>query len=596
MTSKTTYILGLNEGIVATACLLANGVVVACASEERFTRQKNQAGLPFKAIRYCLNAARIEAAQLAAVATSTATMPPFFLDFNGARAASRRWFEVAVAVDRWLIQRRNQVLKELEQNLYDWFAPRVGSQLVHRRTQVLARYLGILEDRIIPFDHHLSHAAAALWASPFPSQGKEVLVLTCDGEGDGLSATVSTYRQGRFRRLGATHLADSLGHFYAAVTEYLGMRPHDHEYKVMGLAPYAAPADCQEALERLRGLLTLRSNLTFKAAVHMRACLPYLIRQLKGLRFDAVAAAAQQLTEELLLAWAQRAVADTGIQTVAVGGGVFMNVKANMRLASSSAIRQLFVMPSAGDESTALGAATLAYHRLHPQAAIEPIDDLYWGPDLSSDEVRRVADAAAKEGYLVREPPSMAQALAELLTQGHVVARVVGRMEWGARALGHRSLLASAAAPGIVETLNRAIKQRDFWMPFAPVILDTACPLYLASPDPAKVNAAHMMVTFQATERAKHDLAGGLHPYDKTLRAQCLAARWDTEYYSLVQQFGAKTSHYGLINTSYNLHGEPIVCSADDAFSTFRRSGVNHLALGSSLISKPAAGGPLHAS
>lgn len=587
---QTTYILGLNEGIVATACLLADGVVVACASEERFTRQKNQAGVPLRAIQYCLEAGGIAPQQLAAVATSTATMPPFFFD-DGARAARRRWFDTVVAVDRWLIQRPSRSLRTLERHLYDWLAPRAGHQLVRRRAHVLARHLGIPESRVMPCDHHLSHAAAALWASPFPRQGKEVLVLTCDGEGDGLSATVSTYRQGRWTRVGATHLADSLGHFYAAITQYLGMRPHDHEYKVMGLAPYAAPADGRAALERLQGLLMVQPNLTFKAAVHMRACLPYLTRRLRGLRFDAVAAAAQQLTEEVLLTWAERAAAHTGLSTVAAGGGVFMNVKANMRLASSPAIRELFVMPSAGDESTALGAAYLAYQQLYPGAAIEPIRDLYWGPDLSPAEVRRVADAAALEGYIVRRPDAMAETIAALLAQGRVVARVAGRMEWGARALGHRSLLAPAATPGIVETLNRAIKQRDFWMPFAPVIMDTACPTYLASPDLGKVNAAYMMVTFQATAKAQQDLVGGVHPYDKTLRTQCLSASWDPEYYAIVQQFGTKTGCYGLINTSYNIHGEPMVCTAGDAFSTFKRSGLTHLALGQYLVEKPRGPG-----
>lgn len=586
---KPTYVLGINDGIVATACLLADGAVVACVSEERLSRQKNQAGLPVRAIQWCMETAGITGRDLAAVATASATMPPFF--FEEGDAAQRRQFHAAVALDRWLI--RHPAFNPLERRLYDVAAPRAGRAIVAQRTKVLANLLTLPADRIWSFDHHLSHGAAALWASPFVRQGREVLVLTCDGEGDGLSATVSHYRQGAWTRLASTHLADSLGHFYSAITQLLGMQPHDHEYKVMGLAPYAAPAEREAVARRLRTLFMVRDDLTLHSSVHMRACLPVLRKMLRGVRFDVVAGAAQTVLEAVLLEWAQRAIAKTGLTTLAVGGGVFMNVKANLLLAELPSVRQLFAMPSPGDESTALGAAYLAYQRLHPGAAIAPIQDLFWGPTVAPRAIEQVVATAARDGLQVTRPTALNDELVELLLQGEVVARVAGAMEWGARALGHRSLLADAAHPTVVHTLNHAIKQRDFWMPFAPVILDTAQADYLAAPDPAKVNSDTMMVAFRATAQAQRDLRAGMHPYDRTLRAQVVTPLWDPDYYEIVQRFGERTGRRGLINTSFNIHGEPMVCSAEDALSTLQRSGLRYLALGPYLVAKrgaPAAG------
>jgi len=584
VSTRRIYVLGINDGIVATACLLCDGAVVACASEERFSRRKNHAGLPVRAIQYCLQAGGIDPGALDLVALATATMPPFFLD-NGA-SAQRRRFNAMVAVDRWLIERHHPWATRVERMLYDQLAPRAGRRLVSRRTEVISRLLEIPHDRIVAFDHHRCHGAAALWASPFVRQGKAVLVLTCDGEGDGFCATVGVYQAGQWRSLAKTHLANSLGHFYSAVTQYLGMRPHDHEYKVMGLAPYAPPAEREAALARLRELLSVRADLTFQAPIHMRACLSYLEQRLRGIRFDAIAAAAQALTEEILTAWATRAIAQSAVGTVAAGGGVFMNVKANMSLAGLTAVQELFVMPSAGDESTALGAAYLAYQQLRPGAAIEPIGDLFWGPALDPADIRQALASADQQGLIVTEPASMPEAIAELLQHDQVVAYVTGRMEWGARALGHRSLLANPAQPGVVDTINQAIKQRDFWMPFAPAILETAQARYLEFPSPRKVNAQHMMVTFRATPQAQQELIGAMHPYDKTLRAQVVTPRLDPQYSAILQRFGERTGRHGLINTSYNIHGEPMVCTASDAISTLQRSGLRYLALGSYLVAK----------
>ncbi|OGX41755.1 MAG: hypothetical protein A3C53_00380 [Omnitrophica WOR_2 bacterium RIFCSPHIGHO2_02_FULL_68_15] len=583
---RPTYVLGINDGVVATACLLADGRVVACVSEERLTRQKNQAGLPTRAIAWCLEAAGISSEALALVALSTATMPPFF--YEESPSPQQRQFHTMAAMDRWLINRHHPWATSVERALYDWLAPRAGRRFLIQRHRILAQLLKIPVERIAAFDHHTAHGAAALWASPFPSRKQSVLVLTADGEGDLASATVSRYGEGRWERVATTHLADSLGHFYSAVTEHLGMRPHDHEYKVMGLAPYASAAAREEAAQRLRRLLQLREDLTFHAAIHMRACRSYLRRALKDLRFDAVAAAAQVITESLLTSWCAQAMERTGLETVVAGGGVFMNVKANMQLAALPGLRELFVMPSPGDESTAFGAACLGYQRIRPGASIEPIRDLFWGPSVEAADIRQALEGRHQPHWKVTEPPLMAAAVAAVLAQGSAVARVAGRMEWGARALGHRSILADAARPGVVDEINRAIKQRDFWMPFAPAILDTAMPEYVRSPDPAKVNAQYMMVAFEGTDRARRDLRGGMHAYDNTLRAQCVTSQWDPDYYDTVRRFGHLTGRFGLVNTSYNIHGEPMVCTANDALSTFERSGLRYLALGPYLVEKMA--------
>ncbi|TDA32742.1 MAG: hypothetical protein DSO02_05025, partial [Hadesarchaea archaeon] len=304
-------------------------------------------------------------------------------------------------------------------------------------------------------------------------------------------------------------------------------------------------------------------------------------------RFDWIAGAIQRLTEEVLVEWVEKAIHKTGMRNVGVGGGVFLNVKANMEIMYRTPVTHFYICPSGGDESTAIGAAYWGYKILCGEnAKTVPIRDLYLGPSYSSQEVEEALRRwkLKEKGIKVEEIGDIEGEIAELLSKGKIVARFRGRMEFGARALGNRSILADPSNFDLVKELNEQIKQRDFWMPFAPTILSERQHDYLVNPK--RIEAPYMVLAFRTTPLAWKELKAAIHPYDKTCRPQVLEKEWNESYYRLIKEFEKITGIGGVLNTSFNLHGEPIVCSPDDAIRTFLNSGLQYLALEDYLLSK----------
>jgi carbamoyltransferase len=274
---------------------------------------------------------------------------------------------------------------------------------------------------------------------------------------------------------------------------------------------------------------------------------------------------------------------------LALGGGCFMNVKANMLIGKMEEVEDLFVFPSCGDESNAIGAAYLGYLDLCRQKGVtadpRPLGPLYLGPEAGDDEV----EAVIREGNLetrhrITFHNRIEEKIAELLVSDGVVARCSGRMEYGARALGNRSILANPSDQRVVPLINRMIKNRDFWMPFAPTILKEREADYLVNPK--GLASPYMMLAFPTNPKGHQQLIAALHPQDATARPQILEEAWNPEYYRIIREFERRTGIGGVLNTSFNLHGEPLVSSPRDAVDTFDRSGLPHLALGHFLISK----------
>jgi carbamoyltransferase len=279
--------------------------------------------------------------------------------------------------------------------------------------------------------------------------------------------------------------------------------------------------------------------------------------------------------------WVQR----TGCRNVALAGGVFLNVKASQRVAGIDEVERLFVMPSAGDESCAIGAAVWGTLALQPHAALEPLRDLYLGVGFSAAQIEdalRESDASSR--YVISRPADIQQHAAELLAKNRIVARFAGRMEFGARALGNRSILANPSDARNAARINAAVKERDFWMPFAPSILEEDMPRYVR--DHERAFAPYMCLAFDATAQARHDLAAAIHPCDFTLRPQAVRREWNPGYHELIRAFRKITGVGALLNTSFNLHGEPIVCSPRDAIRTTDRCGIDYLILEDFLLAK----------
>ena len=572
-------ILGIHDGHNAAACLYEDGRVVAAIQEERLRRVKNWAGMPSQAVRSVLEMTRTSLPEID------------FVAMNGHYAA--------FPMTREQLMEEYQTINDLDVTVRR--AIRRGIRRAVRPTPLYSAYrtrstrarvrelldIGIPWEKIVFVEHHTAHAAAAYYG--WGNFETPILVLTCDGAGDGLCATVSIGRSGRLERLHAIEQADSIGNIYAMATFLMGMVPLEHEYKLMGLAPYADPKGTDLVFQELQHLVRFdpRNPLGWARAEGCPEtyCSYRFFRALfEGKRFDWVAGGLQRFTEHILTQWVRQCVRETGVRRLALGGGVFMNVKANKAIMELSEVDELFVYPSCGDESNAIGAAYAVYAEKAGVAKMTPLQDLYWGPQYSDEQIEEHVRGFrfSTEVSFTRVTP-IEPRVATLLAAGEVVARFNGREEFGARALGNRSILANPSDPAVIRVINEAIKARDFWMPFAPSVLAESNGQYLVNPK--GISAPYMILSFDTTPH-RADLRAALHPYDFTARPQEVSAAWNPSYHHLLTEFQRLSGIAAVLNTSFNLHGYPIVSRPDDALEVFDRSGLRHLAIGNWLVEK----------
>lgn len=579
-------VLGLSLSHCATACLLQEGEITACISEERLNRKKNCLGFPELAVSFLVEQAGLH-----------------FKDIDLVVLHSRSPLAIETKQDC-----------EFRDSLYEWTAELIYrlpvmrpfydvtynllvQSLVHTRWKRkllnnISRKLGISEVRIVSMDHHLAHAYAPLYGllSSRERENNKYLVLTNDGNGDEYCAAVNVFEKNCLSPIGkVTPNTSSLALVYLQITALLGMKPLEHEYKVMGLAPYADGVGVWRSYEVLKNLIWLEDDLAFHSKVYSQSYYHWLKEHLERHRFDWIAGAAQKLVEELLTAWVRMAVQRAGIRRIVCAGGIFMNVKANSAIAKIPEVEEVCFMPSASDESTAIGAAYYGYLKLCEEKGftpkIKPLRDLYLGPEFSEAEIVRVLEKSSCFGkFKVERVEGVEKKVAKLLAQNKIVARFAGRMEWGARALGNRSILANPSNSDVVRVLNEQIKCRDFWMPFAGTILYEQQKDYIINPKDIK--APFMILAFDTTYKARRGLKAALHPYDSTMRPQILREKDNPSFYQIIKEFEKLTGIGGVLNTSFNIHGDPIVCSPDDAVFTFENSGLQYLALGNYLLEK----------
>jgi carbamoyltransferase len=582
-------VLGISETHCATAAVLRDGEIIGCASEERFSRLKNDAGYPRRAVDALLRDRGLSARDIDRVVLAGTRIPSYDWMNRVMRdeAYMRRYYAVGLEAPRRGLGGRARKLGA-RLGLLDPAPGKAPLSDAERRGYV-TDHLSLVDERVRFVDHHACHAAAAYYGSPFG--GRPALVLTSDNSGDGLCGTVSSARGVTLTRHEATPSGPgSLGSFYTLVTLLLGMRPGEHEYKVMGLAPYAPARETERAVAALGRVFAMAEGRPSRFEWRRRGPLyRALLEAPLGLRFDGIAGGAQQILEEALVRWTRLARQRYGGERLALGGGVFMNVKANMLIADESWLGDLFVFPSCGDESNAVGAAYLGYLELCAAARVEPaprpFGPAYLGPDVADAEIEAVIRARnLASRYTVSEHAAIEEKIAELLVADGVVARCAGRMEFGARALGNRSILANPSDHRVVDVINRMIKSRDFWMPFAPTVLREREGDYLANPK--GLASPYMMLAFPTNPKRRDEIVAAIHPQDGTARAHILDEAWNPGYHRVIREFERRTGIGAVLNTSLNLHGEPLVCSAEDAVDTFERSGLPHLALGHWLISK----------
>ena len=588
-------ILGIHDGHNASAALIVDGKLICAIGEERLSRDKHQYGYPAKAIETVLKFGNISPSDIDRVAMATPTLPPayFYTQRNSTFSINDYWKEQR---EYWY----PKLFENKDPKYLDIFSHKVNKDnfpydeslikdekdhegMLQARIKHLTETLNISKEIVSVHDHHESHAYYGYISSPYRNDNS--LVYTMDGGGDNANGTVSIGEAGEPLNEISRSSNCNIGRMYRYATLLLGMRPADHEYKLMGLAAYNSEKYGKNAYDVYAETLQV-DGLGFKYKNQIKDHFWYFKEKLEGQRFDAVAYGIQKRCEVLLTEWVSNGIKETGIGNIVMSGGVAQNIKANKLIAELDGVNQVFIPPGPGDESISIGAAFLELVKNGMQVSdINSPSDGYFGPSHSEDSVKQAIDKHAKPDWNVRKvKPSD---VAELIADGDVVSRFgLESMEFGARALGNRSIIADPRRPDVIHHINKLVKMRDFWMPFAPSILAERENDYMINPK--GIDGRFMAVGFDSTDLAKEHLPAGLHPFDRSARPQIVHKEDNPSYHALIKAFEDLTGVGALMNTSFNIHGEPIVGTPDDAFDTFARCGLHHLLIGEWLISKPA--------
>lgn len=568
----------------AAAALVEDGRVVAAAQEERFSRTKHDAAFPERAIRFCLGEAGISAGELDLVV--------FY------EKPVRKFERILVSHLREFPRGAGQFARALS----TWLSDRLGI-----RDEIAAK-LGCSRDRVLFSEHHLSHAASAYLSSPF----EEAAIVTVDGVGEW--ATTSIFRGATNDRgttielLGELHYPHSIGLLYSALTAYLGFRVNEGEYKVMGLAAYGRPR-LLEAIEATceigpgaelavdRRFYSWSSSATRSFSSRLCDLLgpprapgsPLTFPAPPGSeseRFADVAASVQAFTERYMLALAEEAQRRTGCADLALAGGVALNAVANRALLERGPFRRLFVQPAAGDAGGALGAAQWASHVLGGDPRPAPMTHAFLGAAAEPDAVARYLRDCAIPHRRFCDRADLHREMAKRLASGQVGGLASGRFEWGPRALGARSILADPRGPGVRDRVNRKIKLREPFRPFAPAVLeDEASKWFVPVSGREDLTTPFMCSVAPATEAARAELPAVVH-VDDTARLQTVAEHGNPQLHGLLSAFRDETGIGVLLNTSLNLKDEPIAGSAVDAYSVFARSELDFIVIEDCLVER----------
>lgn len=591
MTSEE-IILGLHFGHDATVVLMKNGTIVEAMSEERLSRQKKHVGFPHLALKYIKEKYHIDTFPNVIAVGEKQELNGFLfttLEDNKKGRSSKKqgnWFLRAIGV-------RFKTVGYVY-SLRDYFLNKYINRNNGKADDFLKhKFPG---STITYIHHHLAHAYATI---PFLPDYRKRLIFTLDGAGDDLSGSINIFENGLIERKHRIELKDSLGLLYSSFTDLLGMSRNEHEFKVMGLAPYAKKTSGEKVYEKLKEIIhfnektmTLSSKIPLDKTYGYYGTAFLIANDYFQYRFDSLAYGIQKLTEETMKDMISASIKKYHCGNIAAGGGVFMNVKANQSVLELQEVESFVIAPSCGDESLAIGAVVYGYAKLHNNdlSKLSKIDSLYLGSSYSEKEISETIQAnkfikSCSVSYF--DPKSsitIERKVAELLANNSVVGRFKDRSEWGARALGNRSILANPSSQDNVKIINEMIKGRDFWMPFATSIREERVGDYLENPK--KIYAPFMAITFNSKPLAHKDLIAALHPYDLTSRPQIVKKQVNQDYHTLISHFDSLTGSGGILNTSFNLHGEPNVETPNDAIRTFELSGLPHLALGNFLISK----------
>jgi len=558
------YILGLSCFYHdAAACLLKDGKIIAAAEEERFTRKKHDFDFPINAAQYCLREAGITIDQIDYVGFYEKPLIKFeriLYTYMSTFPRSLRAYLEALPI--WL----NQKL---------WIPSLIRRQLGY-------------EGEVLFIDHHMSHAASAFLVSPF----EEAAILTTDGVGEWTTTAYGVGRGTKIELLKEIRFPHSLGLLYSAVTAHLGFKVNNDEYKVMGLASYGKPT----YYDQLKKVIDIRPDGSYRLDMSYFAY-HYALRMLsdkfrrefgeprepeseiKQEHMD-LAASLQLILEEALLNAANHLYELTKMDAICLAGGVALNCVANKRILEETPFQHIFIQPAAGDSGGSLGVATYIYNVLLGNPRVYTMTNAYLGPQFSTEEIRAFLDGKGIE-YEEYDLDELLPLTARLIADNKIIGWFQGRMEFGPRALGSRSILANPCNPKMKDILNDRVKHREDFRPFAPVILQEKASEYLKLDYPMP-----FMVLLSDVMEDKYDVIPAVTHVDGTARPQTVTKEENGIYYDLVAEFEKITGVPVLINTSFNVRGEPIVCTPEDAYNCFANTGIDVLVMDRFVIYK----------
>lgn len=592
-------ILGICDSIESHACLIKNGELVAAISEERLSRLKADAGYPKKSIDKVLEIAGIKTSEIDLVAVAGYDNGLFQSIYKpGALFSIKDWLEQNEKYWKPKLY-NNKKLEEIDDFLiwkkkYPYIKKNIYKELISRankknvkdhlrifneiRKKVICNQLKINKRKIKIFRHETCHQYYGLFSQQ--QYKNKSLILTIEGAGDDSSATISLAKKGKVKEIYRTNEA-MLGRLYRYVTLLLGMKPGQHEYKVMGLAPYGQAYHGLKSLNHFKNFNSIVGTKIIKKKIFKDVY--YSTReQLHGERFDGIAWGLQTYTEQFLKKWILNCIKKFKLRDIILSGGVAQNIKAVKYIQDDKRINSVWSGPISGDGSLSIGAAWLAAKTFDKKNKIKGLKNIYLGSEISDKNLEKTIKKKCKKFKLFKKIKN--KQIAKWLSEGLIIARCRGRMEFGQRALGNRSILADPRLASSVEKINSKIKYRDFWMPFTPSMTFEGSKKILKNPK--NIYSPFMTMAFDLKEKYIDQLPGVIHPADKSTRPQMLKKNDNPDYYNLLSEFEKFSGLPVLLNTSFNLHGDAIVENADQALNTFLKSDLDILVINNFAIAR----------
>lgn len=586
---KVLYILPTHN---ASAALFEDGKCLSYIHEEKFNNIKNYWGFPKLCLDY-LDQKHSLANLDQIVFSSTQLFYACLPNKNNDLIQKTEDFSIGKIRDitnqieyktRW-----TNLFFSLRSLILDKF---ISTRAKKEMTTYLCQKYQLQPHKILFIDHHTCHALSPIHFYNLHLQKQPTLVFTMDGSGDNSFAKIFIYnpKNSSLREVSNSRFDASLGLLYSGLTQFLGMKPNEHEYKVMGLAAYVSESKYyQPVIDKLQKEVYLdEETLSFKSTFNTNYSF-YFFKQFTGLRFDNLSAAVQQFTENLVLKWVELAIKKYKISQVAFSGGVFMNVKLNKKIQEQPFVKKAYFMPSCGDESLGYGAVFKSFIKKQ----ILPHSDMsmYHGLSFTDSEIEKYfSDHKISQRYSIKKIKKPAETIAKLLSERKIVSWFQGKGEWGARSLCNRTILANASDINAYHQVNDAIKMRDFWMPFAPTISIDFAEKYIKdwkklSPK-VKASTKYMITAFDTTAAGQKDLLAAIHQKDRSIRPQIVEETDNPPLYSMLSHFAKLTGMGGLMNTSLNIHGYPLVGSLEQAFFTMDNSHLEYMVIENYLVVK----------